>query len=122
MKTEHLSSDQQRKCEALSLPRTVSYGLLGAIWSIVRQTCPVKRAVIGYRREGLHFEEKSCADPESFVRGGPTFLFFYFVFRGERGSKQIPLNRASSARKRNVSLAGSQAKRHLNGVSLAGRG
>ena len=79
MKTEHLSSDQQ-KCEALSLPRTVSYGLLGAIWSIVRQTCPVKRAVIGYRREGLQFEEKSCADP-GFCQRGPTLYFLFLEGR-----------------------------------------
>ena len=79
MKTENLSSDQP-KCEVLSLLRTVSYCFLGALSSIVRQTCPVKRAVIGYRREGLQFEEQSCADP-GFCQRGPSLYFLFLEGR-----------------------------------------
>ena len=50
----------------------------------------------------------SCADPESFVRGGPTlttFFFLFFQFSLMRGGKiQIP-----------------PFKRHLNGLSLGWR-
>ena len=43
---------------------------------------------------GLQFMVDSCADPESFVRGGPTltaffFSFFFSLMRG--GRTQIPL-------------------------------
>ena len=38
----------------------------------------------------LSLSTKSCAYPESFVRGGPSFNFFLF-FRGERESKRILL-------------------------------
>ena len=54
---------------------------------------------------------RSCADPESFVRGGPTLKTF---FRGERGSK---LNKYHYKR----AIIDPRAKRHLNGVSLACR-
>ena len=52
--------------------------------------------------DDLH--EVSCADPESFFRGGPTLTGFFFSCEGI----QIPLK------------AGHH-KRHLNGVSLTGR-
>ena len=32
---------------------------------------------------GRETKQASCADPESFVRGGPTLIFFFFI-RGER--------------------------------------
>ena len=62
--------------------------------------------------------EMACADPESFVREGPalTSLFFIFIFLNffsDEGRKdQIPLLAA---------INGLPAKRHLNGISLAGR-
>ena len=49
----------------------------------------------------------ACTDPESFVRGGPTLTTLFFILM-KGGRIQIPL------------LAGYQ-RRHLNGVSLAGR-
>ena len=49
-----------------------------------------------------------CADPESFDRGGPTFFYLFFI-RGKR--IQIALK---------AGPIGPPAKRHLNGVSLAG--
>ena len=61
----------------------------------------------------------SCADPESFIRGGPTsttfffFYLFYFFFSLMRGGRiQIPL------------LVGHQrpaSETPFNGVSLASR-
>ena len=56
----------------------------------------------------------TCADPESFVRGGPnliTFFCFFFSWWGDRGSKY----------RYKWAIIGPPAKRHLNGVSLAGR-
>ena len=42
----------------------------------------------------IYYQYYSCADQESFVRGGPTLTFFVVVFvvvyelkRGERGTK-----------------------------------
>ena len=46
-----------------------------------------------------------CADPESFVRGGPTFPFFVCFFKlDERRKYQIKW-----------AIIGTPAKRHLNG-------
>ena len=53
----------------------------------------------------------TCADPESFVRGGPTLTVFFFQIMRERGSKYHL----------ELVIMGPPAKRHLNGVSLAGR-
>ena len=53
------------------------------------------------------FEVQPCADPESYVRGGPTLTFFSWW--GEGGSKYHFRD-----------IIGPPAKRHLNGVSLAG--
>ena len=50
----------------------------------------------------------ACADPENFVRGGPTC--FSFSWWGEGGFKYHHDKRA---------IIGPPAKRHLNGVSLA---
>ena len=54
----------------------------------------------------------SCADPDSFVRGGQTFTtFFVVVFFNLRGGRiQIPLLKV---------IISPPVKRHLNGVSLA---
>ena len=54
----------------------------------------------------------SCADPERFVRGGPTVNFFYIsIFQvGER--REDPNKRA---------IISTPAKRRLNGVSVASR-
>ena len=51
-----------------------------------------------------------CADPESFVRGGPNLITF-FVEGWNKGSKY----------RFNWVIIDQSAKRHLNGVSLAGR-
>ena len=61
----------------------------------------------------------SCAYPESFVRGGPTFFpifrtlttFCFLVHEGKRGTKYHYLR----------AIGGPPAKLHLNGVSLACR-
>ena len=58
----------------------------------------------------------SCADPESFVRGGPNlitfYLFFCFFLVDEGiGDPDFTINGPSSTRQRNA----------INGVSLAGR-
>ena len=57
------------------------------------------------------FEVQLCADPESYVRGGPTLtLTFFLVDEGWEDQ--------------NTTIGGPMippAKRHLNGVSLAGR-
>ena len=34
---------------------------------------------------------KSCADPDNFVRGGPTLTFFFFFELMRGGRMQIPL-------------------------------
>ena len=55
----------------------------------------------------------TCADPESFARGGPilTTLFFFFFFR--RGVRiRIALKEGHHR---------PASERHLNGDSLAGR-
>ena len=47
---------------------------------------------------------ESCADPESFVRGGPCLTFFSFILdEGISGT-----------------IIGPPAKRHINGVSMGG--
>ena len=56
----------------------------------------------------------TCADPESFVRGGPTLTFFLFVFLFDEG-REDPNTTISGA------IIGPPAKRHLNGVLLACR-
>ena len=48
------------------------------------------------------FEVQPCADPESYVRGGPTLTFL------------VDENQ-------NTTIGGPSSARHLNGVSLAGR-
>ena len=58
-----------------------------------------------HRPMGL-YTRCACADPESFVRGGPTLTTFILVDEGEKGSK-YHYKRA---------IIGSPAKRHLNGV------
>ena len=46
----------------------------------------------------------SCADPESFVRGGPTLTMFFFVFLGDEGREDpsTTLSGQLSARQRNA--------------------
>ena len=45
----------------------------------------------------------SCADPECFVRGGPTWTFFCVVFLMRGGRHRVPLlSGLSSARQRNA--------------------
>ena len=42
--------------------------------------------------QGNHFCHCSCADPESFVRGGPTLTGFFLVDEGGVGGRiQVPL-------------------------------
>ena len=53
----------------------------------------------------------SCADPESFARGGPTVTFFFLQIMRERGSKYHY----------EWAIIGRPAKCHINGVLLAGR-
>ena len=55
-----------------------------------------------------------CADPESFLQRGPTIFIvfsYFFSWLGERGSKYNYKG----------AIIGPSAKRHLNGISLAGR-
>ena len=40
----------------------------------------------------------SCADPESFVRGGPTLTTFFFKFDEGRKDPNTTISRPSSAR------------------------
>ena len=45
----------------------------------------------------------SCADPESFVRGGPTLTaFFFFLVDEGRDSTNTTISRPSLARQRNA--------------------
>ena len=64
----------------------------------------------------------SCADPESFVRGGPTltvFFFFFFFGGGGGGGGLMRGGRIKYHYKRAIN--GLPVKCHLNGVSLVGR-
>ena len=55
----------------------------------------------------------SCADSESFIRGGPTLTtFFLFSFLVNKGGSKYNYKRA---------IIGPPAKRRLNGVSLTCR-
>ena len=47
---------------------------------------------------------KTCADPESFVRAGPTLTFFLFVFLVDEGGEEpnTTISGPSSARQRNA--------------------
>ena len=65
---------------------------------------------------------QTCADPESFVRGGPTltfffFFFFFFFFLVDEGRKDPNTT---------ISIIGPPAKRHLkwrfDGVSMVAHG
>ena len=60
---------------------------------------------------GNLFSFCKCADPESFVRGGPTLTAFFSVDEG----REYPNTTKSGA------IIGPVAKYNLNGVSLAGR-
>ena len=51
----------------------------------------------------------ACADPESFVRGGPILTTLFFL--GEGGFKYHYKQ----------TIVGPPAKRHINSVSLTGR-
>ena len=62
---------------------------------------------------------KVCADPEHFARGSPTLTTFFSDNEGERF--QIPLKVGHHRPASVTSFKWSLAKRHLNGVSLAGR-
>ena len=54
-----------------------------------------------------------CADPESYVREGPTLTtLFILVDEGREDQNTTIIMRA---------IVGLPAKRHLNGISLAGR-
>ena len=53
----------------------------------------------------------ACADPESFVRGCPNLIMYFFVDGGIRGSKYCY----------KWAIIGPPAKRDFNGVSLEGR-
>ena len=44
----------------------------------------------------------SCADPESFVRGSPTFTVFCFVFGKGRDNPNTTISGPPSARHRNA--------------------
>ena len=39
--------------------------------------------------EYVYYMVDCIKDPESFVRGGPTFITIFFVDEGEGGSKKI---------------------------------
>ena len=60
----------------------------------------------GSGKSAMKYSYLPCANPEIFVRGGPTFTIFFLVDEGI----QIPLR---------VGHHRPQEKRHLNGVSLA---
>ena len=57
------------------------------------------------------FEASPCADPESFVRGGPNSITLFLVDE-EIGDPNVTMKWA---------IIGPTAKRHLNGISLAGQ-
>ena len=58
-----------------------------------RKIVPTSSFVCLFWVEVVRPSQQPCADPEGFVRGGPTLTFFFFVFvfliRG--GRIQIPL-------------------------------
>ena len=56
----------------------------------------------------------TCADPESFVRGGPNLIAFFFFFLVDEGFEDLNTTINEWA------IIGPPAKLHLNGVSLAG--
>ena len=62
--------------------------------------------ITGRSTQHLSITNKSCADPESFVRGGPNLIPFFFLVEGIEDP--------------NTAING-PVKRHWNGVSLAGR-
>ena len=47
------------------------------------------------------FEVQPCADPESYVRGGPILTLMFLVEEG-RGDQNITIGGPSSARQRNA--------------------
>ena len=56
----------------------------------------------------------SCADPENFVRGGPTLNFFFFIFFLEWREDPNQYHYKGA-------IIHPPAKRHLNGILLPGR-
>ena len=52
--------------------------------------------------QGNHFCHCSCADPESFVRGGPTLTGFFLVDEGGGEDPSTTISGPSSARQRNA--------------------
>ena len=59
-----------------------------------------------------HILWETCADPDSFVRGGPTLTTFFYLVDEGRKDLNTTLN---------VQSLDPPAKRHLNGVLLACR-
>ena len=53
-------------------------------------------------KTGSTKEASPCADPESFVRGGPTFTTFFFKLMRGREDPNTTINGPSSARQRNA--------------------
>ena len=60
---------------------------------IKEKLCPV---------EVNYFEPRDCADPENFVRGGPTSQRFFFIsFNEGREDRNTTISGSSSLRQRN---------------------
>ena len=62
------------------------------------------RAVVYVNLKQIIFFEASCADPESFVRGGPNLITFFCVFLVDEGieDRNTAINGPSSAHQRNA--------------------
>ena len=76
------------------------------------QDAQVKKSLLGCYSDLIHKcqTQLPCADPESFVRGGPTLTTFFF--EGKEDPNKYYYKRA---------IIDPPSKHHLNGVSLTGR-
>ena len=88
---------------------------------------PLKITKLPRQHPTLNVESRTCADPVSFVRGGPTltqvfclFVFCLFGFFLGGGGLVEGMGRGPKCHLK-WAIIGPPAKRHFNGVSLAWR-
>ena len=62
------------------------------------QSCRYTDKTVNFDR----LTSNTCADQESFFRGGPTFVFLFLVEEGRRVDPNITINGPSAARHRNA--------------------